>query len=165
LVQKALVFVGCLALAGSAYIPFGTSASEGFFLSQDVKTPFNEAGVLRSLARVSENIYWDTIVLNTKADADTLKTSFRLYRGTGRKTYLPQGAVLWHIVLTKADLLQMTEDPASAYEARLNNLPPCPSVPIRARPPERGCRNRHRCRRRRQARTKRGAELTYLIGG
>jgi hypothetical protein len=97
-------------------------AAEGFFMPAQTHTPFDQTSVLRSLVRITANIYWDTIVLNDQRDVDTLKPSFTLYPGTGRKTYLPQGVVLWHIIVTKQQLLAMMEDPNSAYEVGIADI-------------------------------------------
>jgi S1-C subfamily serine protease len=97
-------------------VPTASYAREGFFRPDQVAPPFDQSVVLRSLARITENIYWDTVVLDSQSDVNVLKQSFPLYAGTGRKTYLKQGAVLWHIVLTKSQLLAMMENPASQFE-------------------------------------------------
>ncbi len=97
-------------------------AVEGFFTPAQTRTPFDQTHILRSLVRIRANIYWDTIVLNDQRDVDALKQSFTLYPGTGRKTYLPQGVVLWHIIVTKQQLLGMMEDPNSAYEVGIADI-------------------------------------------
>jgi S1-C subfamily serine protease len=97
-------------------------AVEGFFTPAQTHTPFDQMRVLRSLVRITANIYWDTIVLNDQHDVDTLKQSFTYYPGSGRKTYLPQGVILWHIILTKQQLLAMMEDPNSAYEIGIDDI-------------------------------------------
>jgi S1-C subfamily serine protease len=117
----ALLFTFVLAATlNSLQLPL--AAREGFFQPARVTTPFDQGHVLGSLVRISANIYWDTIVLDTQAQVDTLKQSFVLYKGTGRKTYLPQGAILWHIVLTKQDFLAMIEDPQSPYEVGISDI-------------------------------------------
>ena len=122
MIRCLLAFFGTLALGLIVCLPRVAAAEEGFFLPQTIKVPFDETTVLRSLARVTENVYFDTIVLNTDTDASTLKTSFRLYTGTGRKTYLPEGVALWHIVLSKKALLAMMEDPATQYEVGISEI-------------------------------------------
>ncbi|HEX8807004.1 MAG TPA: trypsin-like peptidase domain-containing protein [Candidatus Aquilonibacter sp.] len=97
-------------------------AVEGFFTPAQTHAPFDQTHVLRSLVRITANIYWDTIVLNDQPGVDTLKQSFTLYPGTGRKSYLPQGVVLWHIIVTKQQLLAMMEDPNSAYEVGIADI-------------------------------------------
>jgi S1-C subfamily serine protease len=119
--RRALFFALVLAAAlSSLQVPL--AAKEGFFQAARVQTPFDQGRILSSLVRISANIYWDTIVLETQAQADTLKQSFVFYKGTGRKTYLPQGAILWHVVLTKQQLLAMMEDPQSPYEEGISDI-------------------------------------------
>lgn len=102
--------------------PAGTAAREGLFYPGNIQPQFDQGRVLSSMVRITENIYWDVIVLNDDASASTLRKSFRYYEGSGYKTYLPQGAILWHIVLGKSALLKLMEDPASPFTAGIADI-------------------------------------------
>ncbi|MEW6737175.1 MAG: serine protease [Acidobacteriota bacterium] len=88
------------------------TAEEGLFSPEQVVVPFNKERVLKSIVRISTHIYWDVMVFERKEDADIFRQSYRAYPGSGRKTYLPEGVILWHVILTKADLAEISADPA-----------------------------------------------------
>lgn len=85
-------------------------AEEGFFKPDQIVTPFDKNRVLRSIVRIHTHLYWDAVVFASEADASTFRQSFRNFPGSGRKTYLQEGVVLWHVVLTKNDLDKIRAD-------------------------------------------------------
>jgi Trypsin-like peptidase domain len=85
-------------------------AEEGFFEPDKIVTPFDKSRILRSIVRIRTHLYWDAVVFASDADASTFRQSCRNYPGSGLKTYLPEGVVLWHVVLTKDDLGKIRAD-------------------------------------------------------
>jgi len=75
-------------------------AEEGLFNPEQIVVPFDKERVLKSLVRIRPHIYFAATVFERKEDAET-------FRPTKEKTFLPEGVVLWHLVLTKADLHQI----------------------------------------------------------
>ena len=103
-----------MAIASLALVPSWGRAREGFYFPSQVTTPFDQTAILRSLARVSENSYWDAIVSSNP--------SAEIYPNAARKTYLPQGVILWHIALSKKSLLQMMDDPSLRYDVGIGDI-------------------------------------------
>jgi len=78
-------------------------ADEGLFAPEQIAVPFDKELALKSLVRISVNIYFVATVFERKEDVET-------FRKMPRKTFLPQGVVLWYITLSKAELDEFRAD-------------------------------------------------------
>jgi hypothetical protein len=95
------------------------AGEEGFFRPEQIATPFDKARVLRSIVRIRSHVYWDAVVFGSDAEAAVFRRSFQQYKGSGRKTYLPEGVVLWHVILSKDELDKIRQDPGQREQPGL----------------------------------------------
>ncbi len=77
---------------------------EGLFLLDHIELPFDRARVLKSLVRITPHIYFAAAVFEREEDA-------KAFRPPQEKTFLAEGAVLWHVALTKDQLEQIRAAP------------------------------------------------------
>lgn len=77
---------------------------EGLFPIDQLELPFDRARVLRALVRIRPHIYFVATIFEREEDVKT-------FRPPQEKTFLAEGAALWHVALTKAQLEQIRAEP------------------------------------------------------
>jgi hypothetical protein len=77
---------------------------EGLFTLEQIELPFDRERVLKSLVRIRPHIYFVATVFARKEEAE-------VFRPAHPKTFLAEGATLWHVVLTTAELEMIRSNP------------------------------------------------------
>ncbi len=88
---------------------------EGLFYPTEITVPFPQEAVLRSLIRTRTHIYFAVTLLASAEEA----AAFRAALGTA-KVYLQEGAILWHLVLSVAELEEIQRDPGQRLRPGLH---------------------------------------------
>ena len=70
---------------------------EGLFTLEQIELPFDRERVLKSLVRIRPHIYFVATVFERKEEAE-------IFRPAQAKSFVAEGATLWHVVLTTAEL-------------------------------------------------------------
>ncbi len=90
---------------------------EGLFSPTDIETPFPHERVLSSLVRTRTHIYWAVTLLGSEDEAEAFRASL-----PSRKAYLREGALLWHVVLSAADLDEIRSHPGQRLRPGLYEI-------------------------------------------
>jgi S1-C subfamily serine protease len=85
---------------------------EGLFTPEQLQTPFDKARVLKALVRIHPHIYFLASVFEREEDVAA-------FRPAHEKTFLAEGATLWHVALTKAQLEQIRAEPGLSLQPGL----------------------------------------------